>query len=344
MVVGNCIRAGLAGLLAAAGPACGGIGLPRSATDGGASADGSAEGEGDDRPGRPDAGGPLVDGGVAGDVDGGFETSPDAGIAAVPAWGPPTMLGQINSPAEDAHPSMSGNRLKVCFTSSRPGSSLADIWCAVRSQTAAAFGAPVRQTLINSAGVDWMPALSSDGNEMFFSSDRAGHYDLYRATWDGTQFAGPQAVTALNSSRSETGPSLSGDGLTVVFDSDRAGASGANDLYVATRPSVAAGFQPPTSIVAVNTDALDQEAGVSPDLAFLTLCSDRPARDQVFFLWIARRDGTTWAAPERLSLDEAGGQSSCGPALLSDGSLLFHSDRAGGLGASDIYIALPLAQ
>jgi hypothetical protein len=43
-----------------------------------------------------------------------------------------------------------------------------------------------------------------------------------------------------------------------------------------------------------------------------------------------------------LPVEQPEGVAACGPALLADGSLLFHSERPGGLGKADLYIAPPL--
>ena len=57
-----------------------------------------------------------------------------------------------------------------------------NLWYAVRAQPDAAFGAPALVPGVNSDCNDGDPHLSADGCRLYFSSDRAGTYDLYVAT------------------------------------------------------------------------------------------------------------------------------------------------------------------
>src|SRR6185503_13834269 len=56
--------------------------------------------------------------------------------------------------------------------------------------------------------------------------------------------------------------------------------------------------------------------------------------------YCAERKGTSWAAPIRLSATINAGPSDTSPSLSPDGAtLLFYSERAGGLGQADVYIS-----
>jgi Tol biopolymer transport system component len=183
-----------------------------------------------------------------------------------------------------------------------------------------------------------MPSLSADGQEVYFSSNRSANFDLYRALWNGTAFANAVALTELNTPSDETGPAISSDRLSIVFDSNRAGGQGLNDLYVATRTDPGQIFATTNPLAASNSPFYDQEPGPSPDGTFLAFCTDRPEGDIQFELWGATAAGGAFPnpAPLEIEADSGGG---CGPTIISDGSLLFHSSRPGGLGQGDLYLA-----
>ncbi len=283
---------------------------------------------------------PSVDASPAGSdasVDAG-PGDPDAAPVAR-RWGAPASIAELNSAAGDAQATMSDDRLKVCFTSLRPGGlgTVNDIWCATRTATSVPFSVPVNQAAVNSADYDWMPALSGDGLTLYFSSRRTGNDELYRSSWDGSQFGAPTALAALNTSASDTGIEVSSDGLTLVFDSDR---GGDRDLYLSTRSTTSADFLSVQRIDRLASTAVDQEPALSRDGRFLVFCSNR-LEPATLRLYTSERDGADWGPPVLAEIDEPPGLDGCGPAMVSDGSLLIHSARPGGMGEDDLYLAPP---
>jgi len=91
---------------------------------------------------------------------------------------------------------------------------------------------------INSKANERGPALSKDGNYLYFASDRdggSGGYDLYVARWDGTIWTAVELLDdSVNSPADEFGPALSADDSQLVFSSTR-NAAGIEDLFVAKR-------------------------------------------------------------------------------------------------------------
>jgi Tol biopolymer transport system component len=285
----------------------------------------------------------------------GTAASPDASPDAMQwprHWAEPKPIVELNTANEEAQATMTTDQLEICFQSDRPGGvGGADIWCARRSSRAMPFDPPVVETTLSSTSTDWMPALSGDGAEIFFSSDRsggAGSFDLYRAEWvpAAGAFGPPTRVAELSSAAWDSGPSLSGDALTLYFDSNRLDTTQPGNIYVATRPDRTHSFDAPVLVAALASSYGSGEPGPSPDLAMMTFCSGRPGGGfvppEIFALWGADRSGSGWGTPYVLDIDQASGVGGCGPSLLSDGTLLFHSGRAGGLGKSDLYLAAPL--
>lgn len=88
----------------------------------------------------------------------------------------------------------------------------------------------------------------------------------------------------------------------------------------------------------------DMDPFVTPDGAFLYFCSIRPVAgvlkaDMDIFRMV--RTGSGWGVPERLGLTVNSGADELFVTLDSDGNLYFGSDREGGMGGWDIYVARP---
>lgn len=94
--------------------------------------------------------------------------------------------------------------------------------------------------------------------------------------------------------------SHSADGLTLVFNSNRPvslGGSGNHDLFMATRPSRAAGFGTPQPLTALNTSADE----FCPTIARGNrLYFSRASTGDLGDLFITRRGPSGWSAPTRL--------------------------------------------
>jgi len=93
-------------------------------------------------------------------------------------FGPATPVVALNSTANDLRPKIrQRDGLEIFFDSNRPGSILQDIYTSTRECTSAdcPWSAPVNLgSTINSSGVDGGAALSFDGTELYFMSNRAG--------------------------------------------------------------------------------------------------------------------------------------------------------------------------
>ena len=87
-----------------------------------------------------------------------------------------TSGAQINSPDGDQGPAISKNGLSLYFGSMRPGGfGASDIWVSQRAAADEPWGPPMNLgAVVNTAGVDNIPALSRDGHLLFFNSDREG--------------------------------------------------------------------------------------------------------------------------------------------------------------------------
>ena len=101
--------------------------------------------------------------------------------------GPAVLVAELSTPANDSSPFIRRDGLEMFLTSDRPGTlGGLDLWVSTRATTADPWSAPVNLgPLVNTAAMDAGCALSFDGTELYFSSNRAGGFgsrDLYRTT------------------------------------------------------------------------------------------------------------------------------------------------------------------
>lgn len=92
----------------------------------------------------------------------------------------------------------------------------------------------------------------------------------------------------------------------------------------------------------VNSTAGDNNPTLSPDELSLYFASDRPGGLGGTDIWVARRasPGAPWDSPVHLGAPVSSPSADGAPVLSADGHLLFiHSNRPGGSGANDIWVA-----
>jgi hypothetical protein len=108
------------------------------------------------------------------------------------SWGTPVNVAALNSPFRDTRTAIRHDGLEIFLTSNRPGSILnggvpsLDLWVSARDSTSDPWGVPVNLgPVVNSSSNDGAPALSRDGTELYFYSNRPGGFganDLYVVT------------------------------------------------------------------------------------------------------------------------------------------------------------------
>jgi Tol biopolymer transport system component len=140
--------------------------------------------------------------------------------------------------------------LTLYLGSSRPGGSgNTDLWVTTWATVDENWSAPVNLGgTVNSAYNDWSASISTDGLELYFSSNRPGgqgKFDLWvttRATVADDWGVPENLGSPLNSSTDDVSPSISADGLLLFFTSRRQGGHGSGyglcDVYVARRATI----------------------------------------------------------------------------------------------------------
>lgn len=119
-------------------------------------------------------------------------------------FGPGVVVSELSSPFRDTRTAIRRDGLEIFLSTNRPGGlGSEDIWVATRATTLDPWSAPVPLgPAVNSLYFDGGPALSFDGTELYFYSDRPGGfggYDLYvttRARLHGAETADNAPVEA----------------------------------------------------------------------------------------------------------------------------------------------------
>jgi len=141
-------------------------------------------------------------------------------------WGPATNVGpKVNSPSDEALPTMSSDGSELYFMSNRPGGyGDWDLYVSQRATADDPWGDPVNLgPAVNSPARDSEASFSPDGLLMFFESGRpgaSGDLDLYvtrrasrSAPWEPVVNLGP----TINGPIGEYRPSLAPDGSALYF-------------------------------------------------------------------------------------------------------------------------------
>jgi hypothetical protein len=109
------------------------------------------------------------------------------------AFGAPTLMPAINTASGVVyHPAASGDGLRVVLQVSFGGPT--DLYLATRGNTGVDFTTPTPLNVVNSGQFEFLPFVTSDGVNLYFSSNRAGPFQLYQSIAAAGVFAAPTLV------------------------------------------------------------------------------------------------------------------------------------------------------
>ena len=205
------------------------------------------------------------------------------------AWGAQQNLGPvINTAGNENMPALSLDGKTMFFNgSNRPDVfGGADIYMMTRTDPNNDFGwtAPVNlgaviNTTAHEAGAGYFENPTNGTAILYFTSNRTGGLggeDIYQSTRNANgTFNAPTNVAALNSASLDRNSAIRRDGLEIFFTSERGGGLGERDIWVSTRASISAPWNPPVNLAVVNSTGADQMPSLSPDGAILYFDSDR---------------------------------------------------------------------
>jgi len=150
----------------------------------------------------------------------------------------------------------------------------------------------------------------------------------------------------INSSVRDFAPTSSADGLSLYFDSNRSGGYGDGDLWVTTRPTTEDPWSEPVNLGSiVNSSDADVAPSITADGLSLLFISRRPGGFGERDIWVTTRPTTDdpWSEPVNLGPPINTSYRETGPCTSADGlELYFNSDRPGGSGGADVFVATRL--
>jgi WD40-like Beta Propeller Repeat len=197
-------------------------------------------------------------------------------------WTEPKYAAFSDSTTSDISPSFSPDGNMVYFSSARPlpsGKVSAQgnvLWSVERTDNGWGIPQPLDSAI--SSGGEYAPSIASNGH-LYFTFGPAGSPDWNIAM--ATQVKGPggerlKLPPAINTSVYEDGAFIAPDESYLIFESDRPGGiAGGIDLYISFRSGEGEWKEPVNMGSAINSDASERFAEVSPDGRFLFFGSNR---------------------------------------------------------------------
>jgi hypothetical protein len=187
---------------------------------------------------------------------------PPAGVT----FQPPRVISELDTEdVADDDPSLSEDRLLLCFNSKRDGGQgKEDIWCTSRSDTAATWAKPEPVAVLNTEHRETGIALSGDGLSLWFSSDRQDSdtgldvYTSVRAS-RAASWPAPVLVPELSSADDDLVSSVD-ERETLLFLARRVDDDDDYDVWTAQRTAAAEPWQAPQPLGDVNTDDEESDA------------------------------------------------------------------------------------
>lgn len=186
------------------------------------------------------------------------------------AFGAPTAVPVFNTTMCDRGLSITADGLFLYTGSNAPGGSSYSLRVASRANTLSDFGAfgvvsGISVALDGGLSSESSPFVLPDHGALYFSSNRSGTEDLYRATRVGGSYEAAKQVVGVNTASQESMPVVSADEKTIYFASDRPSGLGNLDIYRASRNNTSEGFSYVTNLASVNSDRIEMPTWVSAD-------------------------------------------------------------------------------
>lgn len=269
-------------------------------------------------------------------------------------WTAPVNLGPVvNSTANDNNPSLSADELTMYFASNRPGGfGDTDVWMTRRASRSRPWEPPVNLgPPVNTAFVDGAPVISPDGQLLFIHSNRPGTVggnDIWLAhrsgssddgAWEAPVPLGPD----VNTTDDEQGPEyIASDGGGALYFNRGNQTLLLSDLYRAEVKRDGSTDGPAQSMAELNDPASNDAAPtIRADGREILFWSSR-AGGLGLDMWQSTRQSANhpWSPPWNAGPVLNSTAADLHPKLTQDGlTLYFSSNRAGGVGAQDLYMS-----
>ena len=270
-----------------------------------------------------------------------------------------TNMGEvINSAFNDKKPFVSLDGKMLIFTSGRPETKggridkeggnvyFDDIYICNWDSVKNTWGEPeALKGSINTEGHDAATSISPDGKNIFvyLNSEEDGMGgDIYMSKVSSSgKWGTPKNIKEINSTYYEDAACLSPDGKKLYFVSERPkGGLGHGDIWVSERIGKSEWGEPVSLGPVVNTDRDENAIYIHPDGKTLFFSSEGHGSMGEHDLFKTVYENGTWSKPVNLGYPINSVKQDKSFILSADNKLAyFVSNRAGGLGGDDIYIA-----
>lgn len=204
------------------------------------------------------------------------------------------------------------------------------------------YGEPERLSINHQDFEDDDPTLTQDQLELYFASERNGfgNSDIWVARRESVtdDWDAPEEVTDLNSVARENTPEISRDGQIMFFSSTR-GFLPAEDVFVSMRRG-GMSWSEPVPVDEINTRTRDVCPFVLPNGLDMFACTGPEVDLDLVHFERGHTDGEWSAGSISLSGLNTPGDLDCGAWVDSSARVLvYFSDRPGGLGGTDLWVA-----
>jgi len=154
-------------------------------------------------------------------------------------------------------------------------------------------------------------------------------------------FSAPEPISELNTETSELAPDISADGLTLYYASTMEPSAGLRDIWYATKSITDIVFGDPVNLAEINSEGDERGPAISQDGLTIYVTTDKTGSLGSGDIWGATRSEVTAPFGEPVNVAELNTTSNdAAPCISADGlTMYFVSDRPGGAGQMDIWIA-----
>ena len=266
----------------------------------------------------------------------------------------------VNSEYNDFSPTITADGKTMFFVSDRPPSQRQDFWMTTSPDgNDTTWTSPTNVTEINSSADDGAASIAADGQTIYFATSRnttsVNDVDIWQATLNGTHWENVHNLGApINTSLWESQPAISPDGKKLFFASNRPGKIGTEskdnvDIFVSHQMPDGRWSDPVNLGSKINTAVNDLSPFMAADGTTLYFASkghrgpagDGFAKDYDIFQseWKGPTD-TDWTTPVALPAPINSSADDFFLTVPASGNVLFFtSDRDGGQGGYDLYVA-----
>jgi len=255
---------------------------------------------------------------------------------------------RINSEGKDEHVTLTRNGKTMFFASDRIGGLGGYDLYISHFEDGEWSEAELLPSPLNTERDEFDPFITLDGATLFFASNRHsdGPYwdcDIYVSEWDGKQWREPHIFDSVfvTPGKPDWGVAITEDFKVFIFSSGR---EPAKDKSVQIFQSLWLGerwSQPRVLPVPVNSGMWEATPYITPDGKTLYVNSARGEEGKKDVdIWMFELHNGTWTNPQLMSEPMLSDKHDYDPCVSPDGEkFYFTSNRDGGLGNSDIYVA-----